>query len=115
MLVLTGFALLTFMLLLSNPDYFSHDELQKLNVVNDLGLWKYIQAYVNFPDFDDFAIPVRPFSYFVQSLVAASADNQPFVLHLAEVLMHASVGVLVFIGIFRVTDNRNLARVRRSS
>lgn len=108
-LVLTGFALLTSMLLLSNPGYFSHDELQKLDVVNDLGLWKYIQAYVNFPDFDDFAIPVRPFSYLVQGLVAASSDNQPFVLHLADVLMHATVGVLVFSGLIRATDNRNLA------
>ena len=108
-LLLTGFALLTSMLLLSNPGYFSHDELQKLDSVNDLGLWKYIQAYVNFPDFDDFAIPVRPFSYLVQGLVAASSDNQPFVLHLADVLMHAGAGVLVFIALFRVTDNRNLA------
>ena len=111
MLVLTGFALLTSMLLLSNPGYFSHDELQKLDVVNDLGLWKFIQAYVNFPDFNDFAIPVRPFSYLVQGLVAASSTNQPFVLHLADVLMHAGAGVLVFIGLFRVTENRNLAWV----
>jgi len=111
LLVLIGFALLTSMLLLSNPGYFSHDELQKIDAVNDLGLWNYIRAYVNFPDYADFAIPVRPFSYFVQGLVAASSDNQPFVLHLADVLMHAVVGVLVFFGLLRVTDNRNLAWV----
>ncbi len=110
-LALIAFALLTSALLLANPGYFSHDELQKLDAVHDLGLWKYIQAYVSFPDYDDFAIPVRPFSYLVQGLVAASANNQPFVLHLADVLMHAGVGVLVFIGLFRVTGNRNLAWV----
>lgn len=108
-LALTGFALLTSVLLLSNPGYFSHDELQKLDAVNDLGLWNYIRAYVNFPDYNDFAIPVRPFSYFVQGLVAASGKNQPFMLHLADVLMHAGVGVLIFIGICRVTGKRNLA------
>jgi hypothetical protein len=110
-LVLIAFAMVTSMLLLSNPGYFSHDELQKLDAVDDLGLWKYIQAYVNFPDFDDFAIPVRPFSYLVQGLVAASANNQPFMMHLADVFMHAVVGVLVFMSLLRVTDNRKLAWV----
>lgn len=108
-LALAGFALVTSMLLVANPGYFSHDELQKLDAVHDLGLWNYIRAYVNFPDYNDFSIPVRPFSYLVQGLVAASGHNQPFMLHLADVLMHAGVGILVFIGVSRVTGKRNLA------
>ena len=111
LLLLVGFAFLSSILLLANPGYFSHDELQKLDVVSDLGLWNYIQAYVNFPDVDDFATPVRPFSYLIQGLVAVAANHQPFVLHFADVLMHAGVGVLIFIGIGRVTGNRNLAWV----
>lgn len=108
-LVLAGFALVTSMLLVSNPGYFSHDELQKLDAVRDLGLWNYIRAYVNFPDYSDFSVPVRPFSYFVQGLVAASGKNMPFMMHLADVLMHAAVGILLFIGVFRVTGKRKLA------
>lgn len=108
-LVLTGFAIVTSMLLVSNPGYFSHDELQKLDAVHDLGLWNYIRAYVNFPDYSDFSVPVRPFSYLVQGLVAASGKNMPFMMHLADVLMHAAVGALIFMGVFRVTGRRRLA------
>lgn len=109
LLVLLGFTLLTSILLLANPGYFSHDELQKLDLVNDMGLSNYLQAYVSFPSSDSFSIPIRPFSYLVQGLVAVPANNHPLVLHLADVLMHAAVGVVLFFGACRVTHNRNLA------
>lgn len=111
LVVLLAFAMLSSTLLLSNPGYFSHDELQKLDIVNDIGLWNYFQAYVSFPNLDDFGGPVRPFSYLVQGLVAVPASNHPIVLHLADVLMHAAVGIFLFFGVCRVTCNRNLAWV----
>lgn len=89
-------AILSFLVIIANPGYFSHDELQKLDHINKSGLADYVNQYVQIRTGDSFGTPVRPISFAVQGILALFMDKYPLVVHLFAVLSHALVACLLF-------------------
>jgi hypothetical protein len=95
-LLISSIAILSLLVIVANPGYFSHDELQKLDHINKSGLAAYINQYVQMRAGDSFGTPVRPISFAVQGILALFMDSYPVVVHLFAVLLHALVACLLF-------------------
>lgn len=100
----------TLAMLVANPGYFSHDELQKLDHVTRFGLKDYLMQYVTLHQGEDFGTPIRPFSFFVQGILALFMENYPVLVHLFDVLTHATVACLLYVLAIQFGCTRSLAR-----
>lgn len=105
------FAMLSSLLVISNPGFFSHDELQKVDHIIRFGFSDYMRNYVRFYQGVEFGQPVRPFSFLVQGLVSLALPNYPVVVHLVDVLTHGVVAVLFFYAISEFRQGRQFAWV----
>lgn len=97
------------LLLVANPGYYSHDELQKLDHVERHGFLHYVSAYVVLTQGEGFGTPVRPISFFVQGLLALVMRDYPVIVHLVDVLTHGAVAVLVFFTLLRFGLSRTVS------
>ncbi|WP_313711480.1 hypothetical protein [Pseudomonas sp.] len=102
-------AVLGMTLIVANPGYFSHDELQKYDHVVRYGFENYLQAYLPIHQTSAFGAPVRPVSFFVQGVLALFMEHYPVVVHLSAVLTHAVIGFLLFLLVGRFTANKKVA------
>jgi len=93
---LTCIALITFLPSLANPGFFNHDELQKADLVQRVGLLGYLSVYLDLNPGQYFGQPVRPLSFAVQGLQALLFHDLPFLFHSVDVLMHVVVAGLVY-------------------
>jgi hypothetical protein len=105
-LLLTTFGLF---LLVANPGYYSHDELQKLDHVELHGFFHYISVYVVLSQGEGFGTPVRPLSFFVQGVIALAMRDYPVIVHLVDVLSHGAVAILIFFALLRFGLSRAVA------
>ncbi len=108
-LVVTVLGLL---LLIANPGYFSHDELQRLDQVEQYGFLDYVRlvsAYVMLTQGDGLGVPVRPIAFFIQGLLALVMRDYPVIVHLVDVLTHGAVAVLLFFMLLRFGLSRSIA------
>ena len=96
-------------LLVANPGYFSHDELQKYDHVIRYGFESYLQAYLPIHQTSAFGAPVRPVSFFIQGVLALFMERYPVLVHFSAVLIHAVVGFLLYVAVGRFTPNKKLA------
>jgi len=97
--------------LVSNPGYSNHDELQKLDHVIRYGLHDYISNYVKFYSGDNFGVPIRPFSFMVQGLIAPFMTNFPVAIHLLDVLVHSFTVFLVYILALLISKDRKFSLI----
>lgn len=95
-ILIVGFALLVNGLLIANPGYYSHDELQKLDHITRYGFGNYFNSYVTISQGDAFDTPVRPFSFLVQGVQAFAMENYPVLVHLLDAFTHAAVASLLY-------------------
>lgn len=107
--VLVLLAPILLLLLLANPGFFSHDELQKVDHIQMFGFLDYLRLYTHFHDAISLSFPVRPVSFLWQGLVSFFVPGYNFVVHLADVWMHAAICVLLFLAIKRVHGDRQFA------
>jgi hypothetical protein len=91
-----GAAIITLLMLIANPGYFSHDELQKLDHVRRFGIDNYMVEYLKIHTGDTFGTPVRPFSFAVQGLLALLMESYPVAVHLFGVVSHGLVACLLY-------------------
>jgi hypothetical protein len=99
------------LLLIANPGYYSHDELQKLDHIEKFGFLHYLSSYVVLVQGDGFGTPVRPFSFIVLGVIALVMRDYPVIVHLVDVLTHGAVAVLLFIVLLRFRLPRVVALV----
>jgi hypothetical protein len=104
-------AIISSLLTIANPGFFSHDEWDKADHVTRYGFAKYVFDYVSLPTTVEFGHPVRPVSFFVQGVAALFMHSYPFVVHLMDVLMHGAVAAMLFVAIRRVNERRQFAWV----
>ena len=100
---------LVFLLIVVNPGYFSHDEMQKIDHVRRHGLADYLQHYLRFFSAISLSFPLRPISFLWQGLVSLFAPYYTFVIHLLDVLMHGCVALLLFRMLRHISANRDFA------
>ena len=96
-------------LLVANPGYYSHDELQKLDHVELHGFLHYVSAYVVLAQGEGFGTPVRPLAFFVQGVLALAMRDYPVIVHLVDVLSHGAVAILIFFAMLRFGLSRAVA------
>jgi hypothetical protein len=77
-------------LVLATPGFFSHDEWQKADIVEALGLEGYARQYGALRVGPDFGFPVRPLGFLEQGVAAQFMRSAPWVAHLFNVLNHAA-------------------------
>jgi hypothetical protein len=99
------------LLIIANPGFFSHDEWDKADYITRYGFAKYVSDYVSLPVTVEFGHPVRPISFFIQGVAALFMHSYPFVVHLMDVLMHGAVAAMLFVAIRRVNESRQFAWV----
>lgn len=97
------------MLLIANPGYYSHDELQKLDHVEKYGFLHYLTSYVVLSQGEGFGTPVRPISFFIQGVLALIMKDYPVATHLFAVLTHGIVAISVFLALLRFGISRSVA------
>lgn len=102
-------AVLSSLLLIANPGFFSHDELQKIDHVSRFGFLDYLNTYVVLYQGLEFGQPVRPFSFLFQGIVSYFFEDYPVAIHLLDVLTHWCVALLLFAAIVQFCGRRHLA------
>jgi hypothetical protein len=103
-------SILGLLLLVANPGYYSHDELQKLDHLERYGFFNYLSNYVFSLNLGNhFGHPVRPISFFVQGVLAFAMRDFPVAVHLFDVLTHGVVAILVYLTLLRFGLSRVLA------
>jgi len=107
--IILAISIVGMVLLVANPGYFSHDELQKYDHVIRYGFENYLEAYLPIHQTSAFGAPVRPVSFFVQGVLALFMENYPVIVHSSAVLVHAVVGFLLYLAVGRFTTNNKLA------
>lgn len=73
---------------LLNPGFFSHDEWQRLDHIKLHGFADFVAQYGAVKAGPDFGFPVRPIGFLHQGFAALFMQNQPFVAHLLDVVLH---------------------------
>ncbi len=89
-----SFALLS--LLIANPGYFSHDELQRFDFYVQHGLATYFSQMLNLNPGSSFATPMRPLAFFIQGLQNLFIHDYPLAVHLSAALATATVAALLY-------------------
>ena len=102
-------SILLLQLLIANPGYYSHDELQKLDYILSNGFESYMKNYVSIHIGNEFGSPVRPFSFAVQGVYALFMESYPIVVHLLDVLTHMLVALLLYKLIVQFGVNKKIA------
>jgi len=84
---------LTQLLVLSTPGYYSHDDWDRFDAVTSLGWGDYARAYGALQVGPNFGHPVRPLGMLQQGATVLLMRSSPFATHLPGVILHALVAV----------------------
>lgn len=103
------FSLVSLILLIANPGYYNHDELQRLDHVSQYGFADYVKSYVVIKRGDAFSTPVRPYAFFIQGILSFAMKDYPVAVHLLDVVTHATVAILLYLLIHRYSSDRQLS------
>ena len=103
------FGIISCLVLLANPGYYSHDEWQKLDHIIQHGYLHYFQSVAEIKAGLHFGQPVRPFSFFIQGVQAYFLENYPFVVHLSGVFSHCLNACLFYAVLVAFKVNRATA------
>lgn len=102
-------AVLSSLILIANPGFFSHDELERTDIVLRYGFSHYLSSWVMPHPGDEFGAPVRPISFLILGVVSLFLPTYPFLVHLIDVLMHGAVSLMLFEATRRLHGDRQLA------
>lgn len=100
---LSAFAVITLgavvlnLILITNPGYFSHDELQRWDDVEEFGLIRYFQMYISLPATQSLSDPFRPFPFAIQGLLSLAQNDFPPLVHLFGALTTGLVGFVFYL------------------
>lgn len=103
------FAVLSSLILIANPGFFNHDELQRADYILRYGFTDYFRQYVTLQRSEVFGSPVRPVSFLVQGVVSRFTFAYPFVVHLFDVLMHGAIASIAFVAARSIHGDRQFA------
>jgi hypothetical protein len=108
-MIIIAVCLISSIVLIANPGYFNHDELQKIDFIRDFGLGEYIRSFASMSRGADFGEPVRPVSFLVQGLIALPMYDFPVLTHFLDSLMHAVVAVTLYLLLIALSTPRTTA------
>jgi hypothetical protein len=99
LLILCSFPV--YLIVNSNPGYFSHDEFQRSDFLVEHGYKQYFDnlSSLDFSRYEsfDFGFPFRPFSFTVQGLISTFTLEYPVLVHTFSAFTSSLVGVVLFL------------------
>ena len=95
--------------IIANPGFFSHDEWQKFDHVQDHGYANFAQAYGRVYAGNEFGVPVRPLGFLQQGISATWLERAPVVPHLFDVALHATIALLMLFALTSIGMPQMLA------
>lgn len=104
--IIVTVAILGNLLIIAAPGYFSHDEWDRWGAVLDHGLPRMIEAFGSLKSGAHFGEPVRPIGLVQQLLSSLLMERWPVLVHLIDVLMHATIATLLYAFIRAFTIRR---------
>lgn len=96
MLCLLALTVVTHVLIVANPGFFSHDEWQRADTVQAEGFASYAREYGAVKAGPDFGFPVRPIGFIQQGVSAQWMRDVPVATHGLDVLLHALAVILLW-------------------
>lgn len=92
-----------------NPGFYSHDEWDKFDYVQRLGLWPYIWQLMRIFPGPEFGYPVRPWGFAQQAISSVWMVTAPVIPHLIDVLIRAAAAVVIYLAIDNLGFGRRVA------
>lgn len=108
-LVIGIFATLSQALLILNPGFYSHDELQWRDVFYQTGFWEFLRRILDVRPGDSFGYPVRPLTFLVLGLKTQVSYIYPQLMHLFSVLVTAITAFLIYKVLVTMSSNAKAA------
>lgn len=102
---------ITYLSIIANPGFFRSDEFYLIDHIQQMGFQHYFSTHLSIQPGREFAFNVRPVALIIQGFILLWLPEYPFLVHLADVLMHGLVAMLLFLAIVRFCGQRNLAWV----
>lgn len=85
------------LVLITNPGYFSHDELQRWDDVEKYGILGYLQLFMRVPSVESLSHPFRPFGFAILGLLSFVQNDFPPLVHLVGALTTGLVGFVFYL------------------
>lgn len=82
--------------IVATPGFFSHDEWQKFDHIQEHGFPDFAAAYGRVYAGTEFGVPVRPLGFLQQGVSSTWMERAPIVAHLFDVLLHSGITLIVF-------------------
>lgn len=101
--LIIGFTVISNVIVIATPAFFNHDELQKIDFLQQFGFSKYVEVFFKIFKTDRFEVPVRPIGYLIWGLTLLPMPEYPFLVHFFDVLIHGIVAFFAFILLFKLT------------
>lgn len=95
-LALAAVSIIASVVLVANPGFFNHDELQTGDSISRSGILAYIQQSARIESGPNFGAPVRPVSFILEGIFALPMYSAPVLTHLCDVLLNAAVVVAFY-------------------
>jgi len=89
--------------IIASPAFYNHDELQKIDFLQEFGFSKYVEIFFKIFKTEKFEIPVRPVGYIIWAVTLLSMPDYPFLVHLFDVIIHGIVACSLYILLKKVT------------
>ncbi len=99
-LALVALTVITHVVILVAPGFYSGDEWQKFDHVHTYGFWHFAQAYAMPGAGQEFGYPVRPLGFLQQGVAALWMQPAPWASHLISILNHALIAI-TFVWVLR--------------
>lgn len=93
---IAAFSTISSIVLVANPGFFNHDELQTGDFISHAGILAYVRQFARIQSAPNFGSPVRPVSFILEGIFAIAMYRAPVVTHLCDVLLNAAVVVALY-------------------
>lgn len=108
LLLIIGFTVISNIVIVAIPAFYNNDELNKLDLLQQLGLVDYIKTFFTLSSLTK-GFFFRPVGSLIEALAFSAVPKYLFLVHLFDVLMHSIVSCLLFLVLYRYTKRRHAA------
>ena len=95
--------------LILNPGFYSHDELEIYDKVTRIGFFPFISDVIHAKPGLYFSQPYRPIPFAIEGFLSLFFDKHPWVVHLFNVITHALVSLILFYTSKLIFNNSRVA------
>ncbi len=107
--VILGVSVMGHIGIIANPGFFSHDEWDRVDFINEYGFWGYMARFMPVQVGPEFGHPVRPIGFVQQGLSALGMPSAPILVHGFDVLLHTGIALLLYFAVSSLKAPRSFS------